>query len=48
MVLDLYDRMRGFQAETPNKFTLAMGELIRQARVEARITQKELAAKSLS
>lgn len=43
MVLDLYDRMRGFKSETPNKFTLAMGELIRKARVEARITQKELA-----
>lgn len=43
MVLDLYDRMRGFKSETPNKFTIAMGELIQKARVEARITQKELA-----
>ena len=43
MVMDLYDRMRGFKSETPNKFTIAMGELIRQVRIDAKLTQSELA-----
>lgn len=46
MVLDFYDRMRGFKGETPNKFTVAMGELIRNARIEAKLTQAEFAEKA--
>lgn len=45
-MLDWLDRARGFKDELPNKFSIAMGELIRKARIEAKMSQAELADKA--
>ncbi len=45
-MLDWLDRARGFKDELPNKFSIAMGNLVRQARVEAKMSQVELAEKA--
>jgi transcriptional regulator with XRE-family HTH domain len=45
-MLDLWEKARGFKDETPNKFTLAMGKLVREARLESKLTQGELAEKA--
>jgi transcriptional regulator with XRE-family HTH domain len=42
-MLDWFDRARGFKDELPNKFSIAMGERIRKARLEAKMSQAELA-----
>jgi len=43
MFRDLLDEMLGYKSSTPNKFTFAMGQFIRQARKEAGLSQAELA-----
>ena len=43
MVLDIIRNLIADKEPTPNKFTIAMGELIRKAREEASLTQSELA-----
>ena len=35
-----------YKGEVPNKFTVAMGKLIRKARLEAKMSQAELAEAS--
>lgn len=45
-MFDFWEKARGFKSEIPNKFTIAMGELIRKARQEAKLTQGELAEKA--
>lgn len=45
-MLDWLDKTNGFKDELPNKFSRAMGELIRQARIEAKMSQAELAEKA--
>jgi transcriptional regulator with XRE-family HTH domain len=45
-VFDRWEKARGFKSEIPNKFTLAMGRLVREARQEAKLTQGELADKA--
>lgn len=45
-MFDFWEKARGFKAEIPNKFTLAMGKLVREARQEANITQGELAKRA--
>lgn len=45
-MFDWLDRARGYKDELPNKFSIAMGELIRQARIEAKMSQAELAEKA--
>ena len=45
-MFDWLDRSRGFKDELPNKFSIAMGELIRQARIDAKMSQAELADKA--
>ena len=45
-MFDWLDKARGFKDELPNKFSIAMGELIRQARIEAKMSQAELAEKA--
>jgi transcriptional regulator with XRE-family HTH domain len=45
-VFDRWEKARGFKAEIPNKFTVAMGKLVREARQEAKLTQGELAEKA--
>lgn len=42
-MFDWWERSRGFKDEIPNKFTIAVGELIRKARIEAKMSQAELA-----
>jgi transcriptional regulator with XRE-family HTH domain len=43
MVLDLLSHWFSDSGDVPNRFTVAMGKLIREARLEARMSQKELA-----
>lgn len=45
-MFDFWEKSRGFKSEIPNKFTIAMGELVRKARQEAKLTQGELAEKA--
>jgi transcriptional regulator with XRE-family HTH domain len=45
-VFDRWEKARAFKAEIPNKFTVAMGNLIRDARQEAKLTQGDLAEKA--
>lgn len=45
MVLDTIAQLVADRKPTPNKFTIAMGELIRKSREEANLSQKELAEK---
>jgi len=40
------DVMKGQADNLPNKFSLALGELIRNARIESKLSQKELATDS--
>jgi transcriptional regulator with XRE-family HTH domain len=46
MLSDFLDRLQGKKGDVPNSFTFAMGELIRQARIEAKLSQAELAQKA--
>lgn len=45
-LFDFWEKARSFKSEIPNKFTIAMGELVRKARQEAKFTQGELAKKT--
>jgi transcriptional regulator with XRE-family HTH domain len=45
MLSDFLDRLT-VKGDVPNKFTIGMGELIRQARLEAKMSQAELAEKA--
>ena len=45
-MLDIISKVIGNKSEIPNKFTIAMGELIRKARLDAKLTQGELAEKA--
>ncbi len=45
MVLDAIRNLVADKEPTPNKFTVAMGELVRQAREDAGLSQAELAEK---
>jgi transcriptional regulator with XRE-family HTH domain len=45
-MFDWFEKARGFKDELPNKFSIALGELIRQARNEAKISQSDLAEKA--
>lgn len=45
-MFDWYEKARGFRDELPNKFSLALGELIHQARIEAKMSQAVLAEKT--
>ena len=45
-IFDLIDSFLGKNSELPNKFTIAMGGLIRKARLEVNMTQSELAEKA--
>jgi len=42
-VVDFLDLLKSDKPNLPNKFTIALGELIRKARIEANLSQKELA-----
>jgi transcriptional regulator with XRE-family HTH domain len=46
MLSNLLDNLRGKKGDIPNGFTLEMGDLIRQARIEAKMSQAELAQKA--
>jgi transcriptional regulator with XRE-family HTH domain len=46
MFSDFLDDISGKKGEVPNKFTIAMGDLIRQARIETKMSQAELAQKA--
>jgi transcriptional regulator with XRE-family HTH domain len=46
MISDWLDKSRGFKDELPNKFSIALGELIKKARLEANMSQAELAEKA--
>lgn len=46
MFSDWFDRARGLKDQLPNRFTIAMGELVRQARAESKMSQAELAEKA--
>jgi transcriptional regulator with XRE-family HTH domain len=43
MLRNFFEELRGFKDSTPNKFTIHLGKLIRKARLEANMTQAELA-----
>lgn len=43
MINNLLDEILGRGKNTPNKFTIRMGELIRKARLESGLSQSELA-----
>jgi len=43
MINNLFDEILGRGKNTPNKFTVRMGELIRKARLESDLSQSELA-----
>lgn len=45
-MLDFWEKARGFKDNLPNSFSIAMGELIRKARIEAKMSQAELAEKA--
>lgn len=45
-MLDWLDQVRGLKDRLPNKFSIAMGDLIRQARIEVNMSQAELAEKA--
>lgn len=45
-MIDFLEELFGKKVEIPNKFTVAMGKLIRDARMEAKLTQGELAEKA--
>lgn len=45
-MVDLLEMLRSDKPNLPNKFTIALGELIRKARVDADISQAELAQKA--
>lgn len=45
-MIDLLNEIFGNKSDIPNKFTIAMGKLIREARLEAKLTQGELAEKA--
>lgn len=47
MFSDFFDQMRGFKDTLPNKFSIALGDLIRKARQEAGMSQAELAKTAL-
>lgn len=42
-MVDLLELIRSDKPNLPNKFTIALGELIRKARIEANLSQKDLA-----
>lgn len=42
-MIDLLDWLKSDKHNLPNKFSIALGELIRQARIEANMSQKDLA-----
>lgn len=46
MISDWLDQARGFTDKLPNKFSVAMGELVKKARLEANLSQAELAEKA--
>jgi transcriptional regulator with XRE-family HTH domain len=45
-MINFFEELRGHKDKLPNKFTIQLGELIRKARLEANITQSELADKA--
>jgi transcriptional regulator with XRE-family HTH domain len=46
MTLDFFEKLHGYKDNIPNKFTIALGELIRKARNESGMTQAELAERA--
>lgn len=46
MISEWLDKSRGLKDELPNKFSIALGELIRKARLESNMSQAELAEKA--
>ena len=42
-MVDLLEFLKSDKPNLPNKFTMALGELIRKARIEANLSQKDLA-----
>jgi transcriptional regulator with XRE-family HTH domain len=46
MFRDLFDSLRGYKDGIPNRFTISLGKLIREARLEANLSQSELAEKA--
>jgi transcriptional regulator with XRE-family HTH domain len=45
-MVDLLELLKSDKPNLPNKFTTALGELIRKARIEANLSQKDLAWKA--
>lgn len=45
-MFDWFEKATGFKDELPNRFSIAMGDLIRRARAEAKMSQAELAEKA--
>jgi len=45
-MVDLLELFKSDKPNLPNKFTTALGELIRKARIEANLSQKDLAWKA--
>jgi transcriptional regulator with XRE-family HTH domain len=45
-MINFFEELRGYRDKLPNKFTIQLGELIRKARLEASITQSELAERA--
>ncbi len=43
MLKNILEELRGQKPNLPNKFTIALGDLIRQARLDANLSQSELA-----
>jgi transcriptional regulator with XRE-family HTH domain len=46
MFRNFFEELRGYKGSVPNKFTIHLGELIRKARLEANMTQSELAERA--
>lgn len=46
MVNDLLDHLQDYKDGLPNRFTIAMGDLVRKARQEAKLSQVELAERA--
>ena len=46
MFSNFFEQIMGFKDTLPNKFSITLGELIRKARVEQKMSQTELAKKS--
>ncbi len=42
-MVDLLELLKSDKPNLPNKFTIALGELVRSARIEANLSQKDLA-----